>query len=86
MALRVQLMIRLRERLQEKGYTQVEAAKRSGHDPAASVGAAEGHMEGLQHGYVADACDSCRPQAGAAPRSVNSPLSGSFDFLWKLLH
>ena len=30
MALRVQLMIRLRERLQEKGYTQVEAAKRLG--------------------------------------------------------
>lgn len=30
MALRVQLMTRLRERLQEKGYTQVEAAKRLG--------------------------------------------------------
>ena len=30
MALRVQLMLRLRERLQEKGYTQVEAAKRLG--------------------------------------------------------
>jgi predicted XRE-type DNA-binding protein len=30
MALRVQLMIRLRERVQEKGYTQVEAAKRLG--------------------------------------------------------
>ena len=30
MALRVQLMIRLRERLLEKGYTQVEAAKRLG--------------------------------------------------------
>ena len=30
MALRVELMMRLRERLQEKGYTQVEAAKRSG--------------------------------------------------------
>ncbi len=30
MALRVQLMMRLRERLQEKGYTQVEAAKRLG--------------------------------------------------------
>jgi len=30
MALRVELMMRLRERLQEKGYTQVEAAKRLG--------------------------------------------------------
>ena len=30
MALRVQLMMRLRERLQEQGYTQVEAAKRLG--------------------------------------------------------
>ena len=30
MALRVQLMTRLRERLEEKGYTQVEAAKRLG--------------------------------------------------------
>ena len=30
MALRVELMMRLRERLQEKGYTQVEAAKHLG--------------------------------------------------------
>ena len=30
MALRVQLMLQLRERLQKKGYTQVEAAKRLG--------------------------------------------------------
>lgn len=30
MALRVQLMVQLRERLQEDGYTQVEAAKRLG--------------------------------------------------------
>ena len=30
MALRVELMMRLRERLQEKGYTQIEAAKRLG--------------------------------------------------------
>jgi predicted XRE-type DNA-binding protein len=30
MALRVQLMVRLRERLQDKGYTQVEAARRLG--------------------------------------------------------
>ena len=30
MALRVQLMVRLRERLQEKRYTQIEAAKRLG--------------------------------------------------------
>lgn len=30
MALRVELMMRLRERLQERGYTQVEAAKRLG--------------------------------------------------------
>jgi predicted XRE-type DNA-binding protein len=30
MALRVELMMRLREQLQEKGYTQVEAAKRLG--------------------------------------------------------
>ena len=30
MALRVQLMLQLRECLQEKGYTQVEAAKRLG--------------------------------------------------------
>jgi predicted XRE-type DNA-binding protein len=30
MALRVELMVRLRERLQEEGYTQVEAAKRLG--------------------------------------------------------
>ena len=30
MALRVELMMRLRERLLEKGYTQVEAAKRLG--------------------------------------------------------
>lgn len=30
MALRVQLMMRLRERLKETGYTQVEAAKRLG--------------------------------------------------------
>ena len=30
MALRVELMMRLRERLQEEGYTQVEAAKRLG--------------------------------------------------------
>ena len=30
MALRVQLMMRLRDHLQEKGYTQVEAAKRLG--------------------------------------------------------
>jgi len=30
MALRVDLMTRLRERLQEKGWTQVEAAKRLG--------------------------------------------------------
>jgi predicted XRE-type DNA-binding protein len=30
MALRVQLMMQLRERLQDKGYTQVEAARRLG--------------------------------------------------------
>ena len=30
MALRVQLMMRLSERVQEKGYTQIEAAKRLG--------------------------------------------------------
>jgi predicted XRE-type DNA-binding protein len=30
MALRVELMMRLRERMQEKGYTRVEAAKRLG--------------------------------------------------------
>ena len=30
MALRVELMMRLRERLEEKGYTQVEAAKHLG--------------------------------------------------------
>ena len=30
MALRVQLMVQLRDRLQEEGYTQVEAAKRLG--------------------------------------------------------
>ena len=30
MALRVELMLRLRERLLEKGYTQIEAAKRLG--------------------------------------------------------
>ena len=30
MALRVQLMMRLRERLKEEGYTQVEAAQRLG--------------------------------------------------------
>jgi len=30
MALRVELMMRLRERLQEEGYTRIEAAKRLG--------------------------------------------------------
>src|SRR5436190_18380927 len=48
----------------------------SGHDPASSLGTSQGRVERLQHGYVADARDSCGSQAGVASRSCGEKARG----------
>ena len=72
MALRVELIVRLRERLQEKGYTQIEAAKRLGMtQPRASA-----LLKGTWKGFSMDRLLTLAIRAGLEPELHLAAVAG----------